>query len=332
MTESSVVRERQRDLIQAEIGSIVDIEELKVMEMARMGQRDAISDAASCRRSQLEDTDRGTIRSSVSSQALADGQSFQQGQSSADDEIASPEEEPSDPEWELIGQPDPSRNSTLDADQVSYQTLYSVICDGKHLATYFDAPTFGSQGKTSDQWDVLDKDEPFRNPSSLHLSGKRLVPDVSSYLRQNEHLGFVVFQEYRCIHDSRATRTPKPTYPYVRLISKSLCQELNRLIIPCEPWEIRFEPDMHIWYPHHRFYYHREFLEGQLNDCLDESRPRPSKQARSLLGYISKSMTPIYKSVEHAQCLNRVPYLNEGKLLFVSRRITQLLLLHVTHY
>lgn len=55
LTTELNVRQRQRELIREEVGSIIDVEELETIEWARMGINDPIADAASLRLCQIHE-------------------------------------------------------------------------------------------------------------------------------------------------------------------------------------------------------------------------------------------------------------------------------------
>lgn len=208
MTAESA-RQRQRDLIREEVESIVDIQELEIMETAHMGGRDPVADAASLRLCQIQRAERQPVHS---------------GHDASEGAEAETREEFPEPDWEVLSRQVLPVSTAKDS---PYQVFHRVFCDGQLIATYLDEPSYQPGGRRTQQWLMFDKDEPFRDPLPLHLAGKRPVNNIDRYIEQNNHLSFVMVKDYICSHDDNGTREVRFTSSQIRLLSDAICKELQ---------------------------------------------------------------------------------------------------------
>ena len=288
LTTELNVRQRQRDLIREEVGSISDVEELETIETARMGISDPVADAASLRLCQIHEGEQRpanllgrdeTISTQVSS--------------------GTPSVSPADAAWELLDQPVPLGN--MDSrESVPYQVLHRVLCDSQPVTIFFDEPNYqtGTTSGPNHQWLVIDECNPLHNPTTLHLSGKRPLPSLRPYLEQNSHLAFVLFKEYTCCHDNITARTAESTESGIYLISDALCSTLKSLNLEADPPS--FCPAMELRSPY-EWYYHNKALLNKTRPL----KPFPDKDAHSvraaetLLDCIQSCMAHKYDQIKH---------------------------------
>lgn len=293
LTAEPAVLQRQRDLIREEVGSIVDIEELETIETARMGIRDAVADAASLRLFQIQEGHAGEPL---------------EGPEPDPTELPSvtTSNNPGDQAWEMLDEP----ASPMESREVLlYQVLHRVLCDSQPTTDFFDEPSYQGTSGTDRQWLVVDSYSPMRDPASLHLSGRRPVRSIKSYLEQNDHLAFLFFKEYKCSHDTDTTRTAKSTQSCIYLVSDSLCSTLDSFGLGAEPPS--FCPAMELRSPYEWFYHNRSLLANLVHlrqsededdrdgrDDKDDRNPYSLKAARVLLDCIQSCMATTYDELD----------------------------------
>ena len=209
------VAERQRVMIEDEMESISEISMLESMEEARLGNTDAVSSAASLRLWKVRDQ-----------RLLGQQTNSAVGPDQADTSHPGPTEE----EWDMLS--DASKQPSILGEAGHYQVLYKVQCNNAITPRIFlDAPNYLGGQHDVDQWQVLDQKYPTSNHEGHHISGRRRIPSLEDYLRQNNSLNFVVFNHYECCNSAvhKIDPRPLPTGQSVRLLSKDLCYALARL-------------------------------------------------------------------------------------------------------
>jgi hypothetical protein len=272
------ISERQRHIIQCEVESISDLSVLETMEAARSGRIDAISDAASVRLWDLRDRfleDTPEDSSTIPNQSTAAS-------------VHSIE-----PDWdEMTYDAQTHPNSTAGT---CYQVLHRVTCPHEPTSVFLDAPSYNTKNSNDDQWVLLDDDHPTSDAKAIHMSGRRPVLDIESYLRQNQQLSFVVFRNYSCNHDGARGKDYEPQgYDQsIYLWSGKLCFELLEIFkVFLKPAQLpEFQPKSELRAPYFWFYHSKEHID------LDNKDDRgPAVQA--LLEIVSKAMAQEYSYVD----------------------------------
>ncbi len=254
LTSDMGVARRQRHFIQIEVESIHEESELEAIEQARLGSRDPVADAASLRLSQFHSA----------------------GNASSIDPL---EDVPA--EWEVI---QPVTTSFQPPTEPYRQVLYRVSCDLQQSEIFFDEPTYSSGADADGQWLVIDTERPLRAPSALHLSGRRPLHDLDSYLEQNTQLRWFAIKDYTCCHDTRGNRDTEPLTMSIRLISQKLCNDLNAF----DP-QHDFAPGRELKAPYDWLYHYcRNSLERIY---------KHSSLAERLLQFIEDDMAETYRTV-----------------------------------
>ncbi|KAK4106793.1 hypothetical protein N658DRAFT_31276 [Parathielavia hyrcaniae] len=295
LTTELNVLQRQRDLVREQVGTIIDVEELETIEIARMGVRDPVADAASLRLSQIQDEH----QLDAEPRERHDNNSIEAPSVAASADI-------NHESWEFLDHPGSSNKMKVQED-VQYQVLHRVLCDSQPTATFFDEPSYQAASGTDRQWLVIDSYTPFRDPIPLHLSGKRPLHSIESYLEQNSHLAFLVFREYKCSHDMDTARTAESTESSIYLMSDALCSVLNSLDLEAEPPV--FRPAMEFRSPNEWFYHNRllvnRIISSNLGPCkiyLGLTQGRSWSQLPSILVMLLKCiqgcMAASYKQLD----------------------------------
>lgn len=277
------IPERQRDIIQCEVESISEISTLEIIEEARWGKVDAISDAASLRlwrvRDQYQVNERGG-------------------------RPANPDQSPrasmcsTDIEWDEISHhPQSLPTETVDT---RYQVLHRVSCQHEPTAIFLDPPSYGTWNSSHDQWVVLDTENPSAELNALHLRGRRTIPDLDAYLAHNCQLLFVVFKNHKCCHDKDQRKdSESPALDQsVYLSSVDLCVALEGLCqrVTHLPRFPEFRPRVELEAPYLWYYHTRAFLNVELSSL--SAHDRKTTSVETLLDFISESMAEEYAKVE----------------------------------
>ena len=285
LTTELNVRQRQRDLIREEVGSIIDVEELETIETARMGISDPVADAASLRLWEIQE---GEQRPATP--AAAKDETMATKVSSGTPTTNSPEVA-----WELLDQLVPSSN-TDNREGVPYQVLHRVSCDSQPVTIFFDEPNYRTTNGTREQWLVVDECNPLHNPAPLHLAGNRALPSLRPYLEQNSHLTFVLFKEYTCCHDTIAARKAESTESSIYLMSDALCSTLKSLNLNADP--PLFCPTMELRSPYEWFYHNKALIDKKRRDSdFRDKDPDSARAAEFLLDCIKSCMASTYEHI-----------------------------------
>jgi len=318
LTTELNVRQRQRDLIREEVGSIIDVEELETIEVARMGTTDPVADAASLRLCQIQDGD-----TRPADPPARDG--------TIPPEVPCGTPRPASltgAEWEILDQPVFPGNADS-AEPVSYQVLHKVLCDSQPTAIFFDEPSYRTTSGTTHQWLVVDECNPLRNPAPLHLAGKRELSNLDPYLEQNSHLDFVLFKEYTCSHDITIPRTAVSTESSIYLVSDALCSSLKSLNLEADP--PLFCPTLELRSPYEWVYHNDDLIKrlwfrklGQKEDA------HLLRAAEGLLSCIQGWMGNVYQPINDYRAVSweRLPLIFVGppKMLYQGHwRVTNAL-------
>lgn len=272
MTADLHVQQRQREFIRSEVGHISDVSELENIEEARMGMIDAVADAASLRLSEIIHNDEFRVATL--------GLSARQGSFESEAPANRTSTELGGDEWDVV---EPNPLPVAAPSDMCYQVLHRVTCDTQPTKIFFDSPRYHHMnGRDSGgEWLVLDADSPLRDRAPLHLSGHRFLPNLKSYLDQNDQLSFLVFEEYKCSHDTNATRLAQSSGTCVHLVSGSLCTLLDSWLQGKQ--HPTFRPGLELHPPYPWFYHNRDLLG-------DSRRGRPLSQsgawAEALCGFI----------------------------------------------
>ncbi|KAH7171376.1 prion-inhibition and propagation-domain-containing protein [Dactylonectria macrodidyma] len=277
LVPAPIIQHRQRDYIRAEIESIRDISELELMEEARMGNRDAISEAASFRICELQQ------QSNPERHVL-------------DEEISQPQG------WETI------ESVTIPdgpGGEMVYQVLHRVSCKLQPITIFIDPPNYTAGIQTDDQWFAIDADRPLQDPVSFHLAGSRTLPDIDSYTSQNTQLSFIVFKEYNCLHEGERSDACQESSESIHLISPDLCLLLRESLVKSDHYT--FHPGMQLYSPHDWYFHNRHNIAENLRyisrgKSLDLENPPIDGDDRSsvavavvLLDYLHHSMEDHYQ-------------------------------------
>ena len=288
LTAELDVRQRQRDLIREEVGSIIDVEELETIETARMGVSDPVADAASLRLWQIQEGEQRPATLPAGDETMA-----------TEAPSGTPVVGSTEAAWELLDQPVPSANTDC-REGVPYQVLHRVLCDSQPITIFFDEPNYQTTSGTSHQWLVVDECNPLHNPTTLHLAGKRALPNLRPYLDQNSHLAFVLFKEYTCCHDTITTRTVESTESCIYLMSDALCSTLKSLNLKADP--PLFRPTMELRSPYEWFYHNKAFLDEKRGlRGLPNKDPDSARAAEFLLGCIKSCMANTYEHIDRSR-------------------------------
>ncbi|CAI6339167.1 unnamed protein product [Periconia digitata] len=276
--------ERQRNMLKCEVQSISDVSVLESMEEARLGRIDAVSDAASLRLWELRDYQRLEIERPNTPRHPSE---------SSQNSIHSLEAE-----WEDVA--DDTHNGPEIATDTRYQVLHRVFCQHEATSIYLDPPSYNIWNGGYNQWLALDTEHPAHEPTAIHLCGRRTVPNLDAYLIQNWQLSFVVFRNYKCLHEfDRCEASDGPNFDQtVYLSSEEMCTSLRELCqrvtdISKLP---EFCPGAELRAPYLWYYHSRESLEIELKGTVAQSRH--SHDVQTLLDFISDSMGDEYTAVE----------------------------------
>jgi hypothetical protein len=283
LTKCLGIPERQRDMIRCEVESISDIAALEIIEEARWGRVDAVSDAASLRLWKLRD------RYLESEQGNRPANPDQSPQGSVySKEI----------EWDDMA--NDAQNRLAVAVDSHYQLLYRIFCQHEPTSVFLDPPSYSTRNNNYSQWVVLDTEHPAGEPKALHLCGRRAIPDLDAYLTQNCELLFVVFKNYRCCHDwDQQKESGSLAFDQsVYLSSADLCSALRNLSprlthLPRLP---DFRPRMELQAPYLWYYHLRKLLSIELNDL--SAQAWKSQGVKTLMDFVSGSMAEEYSIVE----------------------------------
>ena len=230
LTAEYDIPQRQRRFIQVEVESIYDVSELKTIEKARMDIPDPVADAASVRICQLQHAEAAS--SNLNRHA-----------------------DPSDHEWEEVL---PAAGPVYASVKSYHHTLHRVSCDLRSTMLFLDAPTYEPETSDDSQWMVVESERLLRNPSGLHISGKRLVRDLDSFLKHNSQLWWLILLDYQCCHDTHRVRTVEPLQSSVRIISPFLCEELQSAF---DSRNVSFiTPNAELGPPYDWYYHNRQWL------------------------------------------------------------------------
>ena len=252
------VAERQREMIEDELESISEIPMLETMEEARLGNTDAVSAAASLRLWKLRDRHlAGEEPDSIVTRAQVD--------------TSHPSSAPE--EWDMLS--DESEQVPILGEDVKYQVLHTVRCNNETTSRIFlDRPSYLNGQRDADQWAFLDRNYPTSEEECYHLSGRRGIPSLEGYLKQNCTLNFIVFNHYQCC-DGAAHRRDSRSLPIgqsIRLLSNGLCAALVKLFpasshLPTFP---NFEVDAEFRSPYLWFYSSRASIVRDIEN-LEEA-------------------------------------------------------------
>ena len=236
------VVERQREMIEDEVQSITDIPTLETMSEARLGNTDAVSAAAGLRLWKLRDRHLASEEPDIIvAQTRAD----------ISHPISGPEE------WDMLA--DESDQLPILGEDVEYQVLHKVRCNDKTTSRIFlDRPSYLNGQRDADQWAFLDRKYPTSEEEGCHLSGRRDIPSLEDYLKQNCSLNFIVFNHYQCCDGASRRRDSRslPVGQSIRLLSKDLCAALVKLSQASshQPTFPDFEVDAELRSPYLWFY------------------------------------------------------------------------------
>ncbi|KAK4156614.1 hypothetical protein C8A00DRAFT_30467 [Chaetomidium leptoderma] len=276
LTTELNVLQCQRDLIREEVGSIIDVEELANIETARMGVRDPVADAASLRLFQIQENNNNALGMRPMLTKYYWGRL------------------PSTP---------------------TIKPGSSWISRLSLLATLIPERICPIKSYIACRWLVVDEYSPLGDPSPLHLSGKRPLHSVRSYLEQNSHLKFLVFKEYTCSHNTNSARMTEATQSCVYLVSDALCSTLNSLNLEAEPPV--FCPAMELRSPYEWFFNNREMLDEKRPLQLARGRDaRSMKAAELLLEYTQSCMVHTYQEIEHSRTGSKMVRWDHLPLIF----------------
>jgi hypothetical protein len=309
LTADLDIRQLQRELIRAEVESIADVAELEMIEQARVGGRDAIADAASLRLSEIQN---GLDVASLLPLAQS---------SNGEVSLSTTAVDTTDNEWDIVESGMPDRTPSSD---MCYQVLHRVTCESEPAIIFFDRPSYhsGHGGCSNDQWLEINPDFPSQDPPNLHLSGRRRLTDLESYLEHNPQLSFLVFYNYTCSHDTGSSRQPvkpDPLEPTIYLVSEALCSLLASLF---DKDHRAMAPGMELEPPHIWFYHGRQALATKLASTVGEHPATGShKVADILCNLMQDAMARLYSEVESTlPKLEKFPWVTWEQLpfLFVS--------------
>lgn len=306
LTEAYNIQTQLQSFIRREIESIYDVSELEAIEQARMGDRDPVAHAAGLQLYRLQ----------LGGNSPTDRRGDVSGQSP-------------DHDWVEIPQPG---NSTCHPPEMYHQVLHRVSCDMHPSAVFLDEPSYDPGTDAEHQWLVVEPGRPRANATGLHLSGRRPLHHLDSYLEQNTQLWWLVFREYTCCHNTNSIRKIEPLNTSIRLVSPALCAELNSRILKTKPPS--FAPGMELRPPYDWFYHNRDELTKGLLDhggALDTSDTctRPATESRSvsetLLQFIAQSMAEDYRlasqraTLENAVTWEHLPLIFRPGSLVIER-------------
>jgi hypothetical protein len=277
------IPERQRDIIRCEVESISDISALEIIEEARWGKTDAVSDAASLRLWKLRD------RYLESEQGMEPSNPFQSSEGSVYS---------TDVEWDDMA--NDAHNWRAVSVDTNYQVLHRIFCHHEPTSVFLDPPSYSTWNTDRSQWVVLDTEHPASEPKALHLCGRRAIPDLDAYLTQNSQLLFIVFKNYRCYHEweQRKESDSLAFDQSVYLSSPNLCSDLRDLStglinLPTLP---DFQPRMELQAPYLWYWHSRKLLNTELDVLSTEAWK--SQGVKTLVDFISESMAEEYSIVE----------------------------------
>jgi hypothetical protein len=293
------IPERQRKIIQYEVESISDIPTLEIVEEARWGNSDAISDAASLRLWELRDRfreDEQGVRLAHSTQV------YPTSSCSTDDE------------WDDVTN-DVQNGAAMTAD-TCYQVLHRVNCQHEPATIFLDTPSYSSWNSHSNEWVLLDTDRPIGESKALHLCGQRPIPNLDAYLTQNSQLSFVVFKNHKCLHGlEKRTDSDAPVIDQtVYLSSADLCTALRDTASRCLSALTlpEFLPGEELQAPYLWYYHSRHILSTEA-----EAGARMHRGVRILFNLISQSMADEYSMVEKFLSAGMIPWA-KLKYIYVS--------------
>jgi hypothetical protein len=291
------VRQRQRSYIHNEVGSIYDISELETIERARMAGRDAVADAASIRLCQIQEN--------------AEPQPAQSERSQVEDN-----------EW--VNVPRATLHTSDDPLAKYSQTVYRVTCDLCPARMFLDEPSYALSSESDDQWMVLGDQDSLRVPTCLHLSGKRPIPNLASFLNVNPQLYWIVLNDYTCSHDFHNLRHASIQKTSIRLLSPALANSLNARLSLDQSAFAKFESGTELSPPYPWYHRHRTWLQKQwvptccwsevIQCCLKEH----DAVAYGLIQYIETSMADEYKQFKKSLQSKRFIKWEHLPLVFVS--------------
>jgi len=299
LTEAYHIQTQLQIFIRREIESIYDVSELEAIERARMGDRDPVAHAAGLQlyRLQLRGSSPTDRRGDVSGQSP-------------------------DNDWVEIPKPG---NSNCHPLEMYHQVLHRVLCDMHPTAVFLDEPSYDPGTDAEHQWLVVEPKHPQTSGTGLHLSGRRPLHHLDSYLEQNTQLWWLVFREYTCCYNTNSIRKTEPLNTSIRLVSPALCTELNSRNLDTKPPS--FAPGMELRPPYDWFYHNRgELTKGLLahDGAFDtpDACTRPATESRSvsetLLQFIAQSMAEDYRlALQRATLENAVTW-EHLPLIFVS--------------
>lgn len=238
---------RQRDIIQAEVESIVDVRQLEMLEVAHTGPSDVISDAASLRLSQMRNEDHD---------------SQHQNEAQHHPAIRSIRE------WEEIPiEP----NKVANQGPRAYQTIYRVQCSDMGTSLFLDMPAYNNHRRNDAEWLVFGLGTSTPASETLHLAGNRPLKSLATYLTNNSSLAFVLIRTHICDHDLRSQqqRARHEERQSIYLSSIGLCSWLQDQVCESAPGHTRLalEPGSEIAAPYYSIY-HSKILQSYRRNSL----------------------------------------------------------------
>lgn len=270
---------RQREIIRHEVESVTDISSLQAIEKARLGNPDAISDAASFRLWRLRDQcprpDHDGIESPfdrVEAASLSD----------------------TDGCYDLCYDLEGLRPESKEA---SYQTLYRVRCP-EYGQQFFLSKSTARWHDDENEWAFIDPKHPTQMNDNRPLENRMRPQSLDMYLEHNSALQFVVFEDCRCYceaDDLQHEHCLSSTHS-IRLLSEDLCVGLRTITGACTLSHLlpEFGNGIEMQAPYIWFYYNRAHLTSQIN----ESTPELRDVVKPLLDCIDNTMGDEYSEVD----------------------------------
>lgn len=297
ITKSLGAEDRQREIIQFEVESVTDIPSLEIMEAARLGRVDPISDAASLQLWKLRDQ-----------HLYKSGEQDEHRYVEESTDRNTPDLE--ETAWDIL--PAVPEIQTCSS-QAEYQHLHRVHCPESECLIFLDKPA-DKWHDNDNEWAFLDPDRPTQEQDGQHLRDRRRIPDLDSYLKQNSSLKFIILHEHlcRCVtHKSTAQYPPVPPQS-IRLVSIDLCNGLRRVAEAVQDEESLplFSPETELSFPYIWFHRAGTKLVQNLNAADDHSKDH----VKLFYEYISMITAEEYAKVdsllvEHKISWGYLPYL-----------------------
>ncbi|KAI1851443.1 hypothetical protein JX266_003518 [Neoarthrinium moseri] len=248
MTQWQDITRRQQQGLQHAIESIQEVEQLWAFGQARVSCYDVVSEVATLRLSQIQDSVPKANEASMSSNTSAPDESMD---SSA-----------AEPEWD-----DMTRDLDGGFDHFKvpkYLILNKVECGCQPEHSYFDAPRYRHEIKTTNDWVLL---HDATTSGQLHLSGKEVLTHTKRSLIQNQ-VQFLVTKHFSCEHgfDHSIEEETEHSKVSVQLLSKEICQSLKRLSDFCHlRLPVKSTPGITLEGPFVWYYHGRSEITDYLN-------------------------------------------------------------------